>query len=326
MKRPHAFITGIAGFAGSFLAEELLAHGYTVSGSTNTKEPLRNLKDIQKKLNLVELDITNAKKTEQIVIRLKPDYMFHLAAIASVGKSFEMERLTFDVNLSGTVNLLEAAKQTRSLKRFLFVGSADCYGKFSPVNKTLRENQPLNPISPYGISKAAAEQTSLYYFRQHGLPVVITRAFTHSGPRQTDSFFVPSFAKQVAMIEAGIQKPIISVGDLSARRDISDVRDIVSGYRLAVEKGVPGEIYQLSSGKSVEVKKLLEGLVSLSSAKIKVGVDKARLRKSDIPILRGDNRKAVEQLGYKSRYSVRETLQETLQYWRTEVRSMRKKG
>ncbi len=321
MKRQTAFITGIAGFAGSYLAEELLEAGFTVSGSLLKDEPTTHIEHIVNDLELVTMDILDADRCRQTVGKLKPTHLFHLAAMASVGKSFESERLTLDVNLGGTLNLLQAANECKTLKSFLFIGSADVYGIFTPANKTLKEDQPLNPISPYGISKTAAEHACRYYHRAHNLPAVVVRAFNHTGPRQNNDFVVPSFARQIAAIEAGKQKPVVKHGDLSARRDLSDVRDIARGYRLAAVKGKPGEVYQLCSGKSVAIQKILEILLSMSSLSIRETIDKSRLRKADIPLLRGSNRKATEHFGYEVRYNLKETLSDTLSYWRSRLGS-----
>jgi len=317
--KPLAFITGIAGFAGSYLAEELLAHGYTVAGSIYKKEPLDNLAAVRKQVKLLSLDILNPRRCKEVLAKVEPDYVFHLAALASVGKSFGNERFTYEVNLEGTMNLLEAAGMHKNLVKFLFVGSGDSFGLFKPSNKTLTEEQPLNPISPYAIAKAAAEQTVRYYHRQYGLPVVIARPFNHAGPRQADSFVIPAFAKQIATIEAGKQQTELKVGDLTARRDFSDVRDIVRGYRLLAEKGKLGETYHLCSGKAVPIKRVLKILVDMASKPIKVVEDPARLRKNDIPLLRGSFEKARKQVGYDVRYTLKETLAETLAYWRARV-------
>jgi GDP-4-dehydro-6-deoxy-D-mannose reductase len=319
MSKPIAFITGIAGFAGSYLAEELLAHGYRVCGALYPGESTENLESVIDSVTLVQLDILDLERCLAAVSSFKPDYIFHLAAVASVGKALEMERSTYRVNLMGTLNVLQAALQAPKLKRMIFVSSADCYGIFQPTNKTLTEDQPLNPLSPYGISKAAAEAASRYYFRQYGLPVSVARSFNHSGPRQADNFVIPSFAKQIAAIEAGLQKPALLVGNLSVKRDLSDVRDIVQGYRLLAEKGKAGRVYHFCSGKTVSIQKVLDSLLRLSSKKIKVKIDKSRLRKSDIPILRGSNRRAVQELGFKTRYSLHTTLKDTLEYWRQKV-------
>jgi GDP-4-dehydro-6-deoxy-D-mannose reductase len=318
---PTAFITGIAGFAGSHLAEELLAHGWTVSGSILRGESLDNLISIRKKVSLVPLDILNARRCRDTIARVKPEYVFHLAAMASVGQSFGKERLTFAVNLDGTVNMMEAAGTYRELIKFVFVSSADAFGIISPKNKILTESQPLNPISPYGIAKAAAEHSAVYYHRQYGLPVVVARPFNHTGPRQAEAFVVPAFARQVALIMAGKQKPEMKVGDLSARRDISDVRDIVRGYRLLAERGKPGEIYHLCSGTAVQIKRILKLLVDMAGRPIQIVTDPDRLRKNDIPILQGSFEKARKQLGYDTRYSLKETLAETLAFWQTKILS-----
>lgn len=323
MKKPTAFITGIAGFAGSYLAEELIAAGFRVSGARYKTESLQNLRGIRKQVDLVSLDILKADKCRQLITKLKPDYVFHLAAMASVGESFSRLTTTFRINCEGTINVLDAASELRGLKSFLFVSSSDIYGLFRPVNKTLTESQPVNPVSPYGISKAAAEQVCRHYFRTQKLPAIMIRAFNHSGPRQTDSFVIPAFARQVAMIEAGLQKPVLKVGDLSARRDLSDVRDIVRGYRLAATKGKPGEVYQLCSGKAVPIQKVVDLLVAGSTRKIRQQVDKTRLRPAEIPILRGSCRKATQQLGYEVRYNLRDTVADTLDFWRNEIEQSR---
>ncbi len=320
MKGPSAFITGIAGFAGSYLAEELVADGWRVAGSLYPGEDQSNLAGIKDRINLIDLDILDAEACQKAVEPFSPDYIFHLAAFASVGKSFSAERLTLKVNVEGTLNLLEAARQLSSLKRFVLVSSADAYGLFSPKTKTLTEDQPLNPISPYGISKAAAEQITRYFHKQYGLPVTLARSFNHSGPRQVDSFVIPSFAKQIATIEAGRQEPILRVGDLSAKRDLSDVRDIVRGYRLLALKGTSGRTYQLCSGKAVAIDSVLKALLRLSTSKITIKTDPARMRKSDLPVLKGTNARAARELGFTVRYPLRETLRDTLDYWRSQIR------
>ena len=321
MKTPLAYITGIAGFAGSYLAEELLAKGWRVAGSVYENESLENLSGFEDKLQLERLDILDADRVALRLSAVSPDYVFHLAALASVGRSFDLERATYRVNFEGSVNVLQGARSCDHLKKFVLVSSADAYGIFRPATKLLTESQPLNPISPYGISKTASEQLALYYHRQYNLPVAIARAFNHSGPRQRDDFVIPAFAKQIALIENHKQEPVINVGDLSARRDLSDVRDIVRGYRLIAEKGKPGQAYHLCSGKAVAIKQALATLLGMSKSKIKVVTDPARLRKSDIPVLRGSNRKAGRELGYNIRYTLKTTLSDTLNWWRNKHRA-----
>lgn len=316
MRKLSVFITGIAGFAGSYLAEELLAAGYRVSGAIYGDEPLDNILSFMHKLDLHPLDILDSGQCAISLKRLRPNFVFHLAAFSSVGQSFKNDRLTYRINFDGTLNMLEAAVGVKQLRRFIYVSSSDIYGTFSPRGKTLTETQPFNPSSPYAISKAAAEHACRFYHRYHELPVLIARSFNHSGPRQNDNFVIPSFAKQIAAIEAGRCQPVIRVGDLSARRDLSDVRDIVHGYRLLAEKGRPGQVYHFCCGKAVAIKSVLDSLLKLTPRPIKVKTDKRLLRKTDIPILRGSNHKAVKELGYKVRYTLKDTLSDTLNDWR----------
>ena len=318
---PTALITGIAGFAGSWLAEELLCHGYRVFGAVLPGELTANLSGVRAGLELFRLDITHLGRCRQLVGRIRPTAIFHLAAYASVGGSVGLEREVFRVNWEGTLNLLEASRELPRLRRFLFVSSPDCYGLFSPKSRILTEDQPLAPVSPYGISKAAAEQTCLFYHRQHGLPVVVARAFNHTGPRQGEQFAVPSFARQIALIEARRARPVVFTGNLDARRDLSDVRDIVRGYRLVVEQGRVGSVYQLCTGRAVAMESVLRQLLKLTRLRVAVRAHSGLVRKIDIPVLRGSNRKAVQEIGYQVRYSLKTTLQDTLNYWRERVLS-----
>ncbi len=321
MAKPLAFITGIAGFAGSWLAEELLREGYEVAGALYDDEPTDNIEHLRKQLQLTSLDLTDPARVEAVLRRIKPEYVFHLAAFSSVGKSFGAERLTYRINFEGTLNLLQALEPAPRLKKMVFISSADAYGVFSPSNKTLTESQPFDPASPYGISKAAAEMICTYYQRRYDLPVTIARSFNHSGPRQNDAFVIPAFAKQAAAIDLGRQKPVMKVGDLTARRDFSDVRDIVRGYRLLAEKGEPGRVYHFCSGKTVSIEQVLMTLVGFASKEIKVTVDKTKLRRNDIPVLRGSNRRAVQALGFGIRYTLKQTLRDTFEYWKTTLSS-----
>ncbi|UCD93494.1 MAG: GDP-mannose 4,6-dehydratase [Candidatus Zixiibacteriota bacterium] len=325
-KKSRALITGIAGFVGSHLAELLLAEEFEVFGFLAPGETKDNIRHISGGINLERFDIRKEDKVAAFVAKVKPDYLFHLAAFSSVGRSFANERLTYEINFTGALNVFEAAAGLGgSLKKIIFTSSADAYGAFKPTGKRLAEEQTFNPISPYGVSKAAGEYLARCYVRNHRLQAVIARAFNHTGPRQSVAFVVPSFCRQIATIEKRRKKPEISVGDLSAKRDLSDVRDIVYGYYLMALKGVPGEAYQLCSGQSVTIRTVLEKLLKMSSAKIKTIVDKNRFRKSDIPVLKGDNLKAKMELGWFRRYSLNETLKDTLEYWRASINTQARK-
>lgn len=322
-RKAEYFITGIAGFAGSYLAEKLVENGAKVYGLVAPKEKTSFIRPIIKNVELEKFNILNGPRLSETIKKIKPDYIIHLAAFASVGQSFDNEKLTYDINFTGTLNLLEASAYpgNKKLTKLVFVSSADVYGHFRPFDKILTESQNLNPISPYAVSKAAGEHLINYHYKKYGIPAVIIRAFNHTGPKQTDNYVIPSFCRQIAEIEAGINKPVLSVGDLSAKRDISDVRDIVNGYYLSAVKGKPGEVYQLCSGRSVTIQTILDKLLRLSHADIKVKVDKSRFRKTDIPVLRGENKKAQRVLGWKQDYKLEETLGDTLDYWRKKIKT-----
>ncbi|SYZ74789.1 NAD-dependent epimerase/dehydratase [Candidatus Zixiibacteriota bacterium] len=319
-RKNKALVTGAAGFAGSFLCERLIAAGFEVYGLLGPGEGTENIEAILRSIHIDRIDITHQNLIHRYIAEIKPNYIFHLAAMASVGQSIQKERMTYNINFFGSLNILEGTLAVKkNVKKVILIGSADSYGKFQPAGKNLKENQPFNPVSPYGISKAAAEYLGQYYFKQHRLPVVIARSFNHTGPRQSVNFAVPSFCRQIARIELGFDKPTIKVGNLSVKRDLSDVRDIAEGYyRLAI-KGKPGEVYHFSSGRAISIRAVLETLLKLSTTKIMVAADKKRFRKSDIPILRGDCHKATRQLGWRRKFPLERTLKDTLNYWREKV-------
>lgn len=320
MNKKRAFITGIAGFAGTYLAEELLNHNYKVTGTIYKGDPPENIKKLKNKVEFIRLDILNQKKCEQVIKKCNPEYIFHLAAFSSVGRSFENERLTYKINIRGTLNFLEAALNIKKFKKFIFISSSECYGRFSPKGKILTETEPLNPISPYAISKTTAEQICRLYFERYQLPVTIARSFNHSGPGQNDNFVIPAFCKKTAMIEKGLTKPILLVGNPKIKRDISDVRDIVRGYRLMAEKGKAGRAYQLCSGQSATLLNILRKLQSFSDKKFSIKIDKNFARKNDIITIKGSNARAKRELGFKINFKLDDTLLDCLNYYRNKLK------
>lgn len=314
----NVLITGIAGFAGSHLAENLLDKGYTVSGTHLSDESLKNLESIESRLELVELDFHDPRKIPEILRSTKPEYIFHLAALPSVGESFRDPYDTYVVNFFGTFFMLQAAIKLKSLKKFVMITSSDIYGIVKQEDLPLKTDRCLEPVSPYGVSKAACDMMGYQYFKNYEMPIVRVRSFPHSGPRQGKGFVIPDFSKQIAEMEHSPKKKnIIKVGNLDARRDISDVRDIVSGYRLAAEKGRPGDIYQLCSGRTNSISELLDKLIKMSSIKIETQFDPQLSRPTDVPILSGDVSKAEQELGYKRKYSIDDTLKDCLEYYRS---------
>lgn len=315
-KRNKAFITGIAGFAGSYLAERLRADGFALYGNLGPGETTKNIAGIEADIGLERCDILKPDKMSRLLKKVRPDYLFHLAAFASVGKSFEKARIVYDINFTGTLNLFEAARAAGGVKKLVFISSSEVYGLFRPKNKTLTEDQPIRPLSPYGISKAAGEFLAGQYVHGGRLPVTIARSFNHTGPRQATGFVVPDFASQISAIERGKERPVIKVGDLSARRDLADVRDIVDGYLRLALRGKPGRVYQLSTGRAVAIDTILDKLMGQATVKIARKLDRTRLRPADIPVLRGSSERAAKELGWKCRYKLNDTLRDTLNYWR----------
>jgi GDP-4-dehydro-6-deoxy-D-mannose reductase len=227
---------------------------------------------------------------------------------------------TLQVNLFGTINVLQALQNTRVAK-IVLVSSADIYGQVKPSEMPLTPAQLFNPVSPYGRSKAAAEFAASIFCRQYHLPIIFVRAFNHTGPRQNLNFAIPSFCFKIAVAEKSPRHRSIAVGDLSVHRDISDVRDIVRGYRLLAEKGRVGLAYHLCSGESYRLADLLGRLLSYSTAKIQIKKDRLLVRKADIPMLQGDFRATTRATGWRPRIPIDTTLRDTLEYWRRKLRT-----
>ncbi|MCK4857006.1 MAG: GDP-mannose 4,6-dehydratase [candidate division Zixibacteria bacterium] len=311
-----ALITGIAGFAGSHLAENLLAHDIKVCGTALKGESLKNLKGVKADISLVRASLDDVTTLSRFITSNKPNLIFHLAALASVGQSFSAPEKTMAVNLLGTLKLYELLRGRKYVENIVFVSSADIFGPLSPTKMPIKPDYPLRPVSPYGASKAAADLVSYQYYCAFGLPIVRVRAFNHTGPRQQTGFVIPDFCSQIAAIESGKGHGIIRVGDLSARRDLADVRDIVNGYRLASQRGRAGESYILASGKADKISSYLKILINHSPADIKIKTDRKLLRPVEVPLLVGSISKAKRQLGFKPRIKIEKTLLDTLEYWR----------
>jgi GDP-4-dehydro-6-deoxy-D-mannose reductase len=311
-----ALITGVTGFAGSHLAENLLSHNIDVIGTCLKGESQRNIQNFKTDIVVHEVALDDTRSLTGLIDRHRPHWIFHLAALASVGASFGAPIRTMEVNLLGTMRLYEALRGKKFVEKVVFVSSADVFGPLPPHHMPIKPDYPLRPVSPYGASKAAADIVSYQYCRAFGLPIVRIRAFNHTGPRQATGYVIPDFCSQISRIERSRRKGTIRVGDLSAKRDIADVRDIVNGYRLAAERGTIGEAYILASGKADTIENYLRMLVKHSPADIGIRVDKKLLRPIEVPLLVGSISKARRELGYKPRYKIEETLVDTLEYWR----------
>lgn len=314
----RAFITGIEGFAGHYLAGELSAAGAEVSGSYLDESLTGGLSAD----SLFRIDLTSGKDLTDALDKTRPDVIYHLAAQSSAALSFKKPELTFGVNVLGTVNLLEAARRLSGKIRLVLVSSCEVYGP-NPGEGPMDERQPFSPRSPYAASKAAQEMACMSYVHSYGVDMVIARPFPHIGPGQSDSFALPSFAKQIAEIEAGLREPVVRVGNLEARRDFTDVRDVARAYRLLGAKGRGGESYNICSGSAISVGRALEVMMGFSRAHIKVEQDPQRLRPSDTPLLLGDNRKLVSETGWRPEHRVEESLSGLLDHWRKLAASKR---
>ena len=311
-----ALITGISGFAGSHLAEFLIEKGYEVFGTFFDKSTFSNLNGFVNKIKVYRCDIRNYDALKNVIEDVKPDEIYHLAAISFVPTSLKEPKLTFDTNLYGTLNLYQAVIDLEMNPMILFVGSADEYGIVNENDLPIKEECPLNPMNPYSISKTSADFLSFFYFKNYSLNIIRVRPFNHIGPKQSPEFVASDFAKQIAEIEKGLREPIIKVGNLEAKRDFTDVRDMVRGYWLALDKGEPGKVYNICSERAIQIKGLLNHLLELSSRKVEIMKDQKRMRPSDNPILQGDSSKFRRRSGWKPEILLDKTLKDILEYWR----------
>ena len=315
-------ITGITGFVGSHMAEYALAHGAEVFGSSRWRSRTENIEHLRSQIKLIECDLRDLASVRGLLETAEPTHVVHLAAQSFVGASWQTPAETLSTNIISQVNLLEGIRRFTIAPRVLVVGSSEEYGFVCPDELPIRETNPLRPLSPYAVSKVAQDMMGYQYFMSYGLPIIRTRAFNHEGPRRGEVFVTSNFAKQVAEIEAGLQEPMMSVGDLTPRRDFSDVRDVVRGYWLLLERGEPGEVYNLCSGRSWAIQQVLDFLLDQSRVKsIAVETDPARLRPSDVMILEGDSSKIRKATGWEVEIPFERTLKDLLAYWRQRTMS-----
>ena len=309
-------VTGITGFVGSHFAEYALGRRATVIGS-RWQGTTENVDHLAGRLELVECDLRDPGSVQGLVAVARPDLVVHLAAQSHVGASWPDPTATLTNNIVAQVNLLETIRQGDARPRILVVGSGEEYGFAEEHELPLAETSPLRPLSPYGVSKVAQDLLGYQYWKSHGLPIVRSRAFTHAGPRRSDDFVESSFARQIARIEAGLQPPVIEVGNLKARRDYTDVRDVVRGYWLLLERGDPGEVYNLCSGRAWAIQAILDFLLGEARVRpIEVREDPARLRPADVPVLQGDPGKIAKAVGWRPEIPFEQTLRDVLAYWR----------
>ncbi len=314
-----ALVTGIAGFVGSHMAELLLAEGFKVFGITRWRSRKENINHLLDKITILEADLLDAHSIDTIISQVRPAYIFHLAAQSFVPASWTSPAVTLEINVVGSTNLFEAVRKAKITPVIQIACSSEEYGLVLPNEVPVREENPLRPLSPYGVSKLAMDYLGYQYYQSYGLKIIRTRGFNHTGPRRGEVFAESNFAKQIAEIEKGKRPPEVFVGNLEAERDYTDVRDMVRGYLLSTYYCKPGEVYNICTGKGWKISKVLDYLISLSKVKVKVKQDPLRMRPSDVPILIGDNTKFTKQTGWRPTIPFEKTLEDLLNHWRSIV-------
>lgn len=308
-------IIGAAGFVGGHLIDYLgTLPDVEVFAAKLSGEKVENSRGSDQ--NILDIDILNKQQLEEALNKVRPDYIINLAAQSSVSYSWDEPAITFNINVIGVVNVLEAIRKTKIFTRLLLIGSAEEYGSISPAELPVNESRAIEPENPYAVSKASQEMAARMYVKAYQMDIIMVRAFNHIGPGQSPAFALPAFAKQIAEIEKGIREPVLSVGNLDAKRDFTDVRDIVRGYWELVQKGRSGEIYNIGSGCSYTIRSLLDKLISMSSSPIEVRIDPERMRPYDIPELRADIAKIQNEIHWQPQIDMDKTLSDTLNYWR----------
>jgi GDP-4-dehydro-6-deoxy-D-mannose reductase len=314
----RVLITGITGFAGSHLADLCLEKDEVdLYGIIRWRSRTENIEHIWDRLKLVECDLRDATSTRDVIEEVKPDYIFHLAAQSFVPTSWKAPSESLTTNVIGELNVFEAVRKMQLPCRIQIACSSEEYGMVHPDEVPIRETNPLRPLSPYGVSKVGQDMLGYQYFMSYGMEIVRTRGFNHTGPRRGPVFVCSDFAKQLVDIEKGIRPPVMYVGNLEARRDFTDVRDIVRGYWLSLEKGKAGEAYNICSGTSYSIKEILDKLIELSGVTVEIKEDPERMRPSDVPLLEGDNSRFREDTGWEPGIPFEQTLMDLIEFWRT---------
>lgn len=316
-------ITGITGFAGSHLAEYILENhpGVEIYGIRRWRSRVENVEHLLDRLQVHECNLVDASSVKALIAEVQPDRIFHLAAQSFVPSSWNAPAESLTTNILGQLNIFEALREAKLLDcKVQIACSSEEYGMVHPDETPIRETNPLRPLSPYAVSKVGQDYLAYQYFMSYGIPCVRTRGFNHTGPRRGEVFVDSNFAKQAVEIEKKKRSPILYVGNLDARRDFTDVRDMVRGYWLSLEKCEAGEVYNICSGNAISVKELLDMVLEQTAVKIDVQQDPTRLRPSDVPLLQGDCTKFQNATGWKPEIPFEKTLSDLMDYWRERIR------
>ena len=299
-----ALITGSLGFVGRYLRLELEQSGYEVTGL-----------DLRSDEGTLACDLLDPAAVLDALSQTRPDVIIHLAGQADVGRSWKIPQATVQCNVVGAVNLMEAVRQAVPAAHVVLVGSSDQYGNLGERGQLVSEDIPMQPQTPYAVSKRAQEDMARVYVRAYGLHVCMTRSFNHGGAGQREGFMIPDFAAGVVRVERG-QQPRMKVGNLASRRDYTHVKDVVRAYRLLAERGRPGECYNVGSGSTWSAQEILDRLIAMAHAPVEAEPDPARMRPSDTPVICCDHRKLTADTGWQPLHTIDDILRDTLAYYR----------
>lgn len=311
-----ALIIGAAGFVGNYLIDHIQRN--CVWSIVVTK--MKHEKASWLGIDVRDLNILNYDEVKALIDDIRPDYIFHLAAQSSVALSWKNPGLTVDVNIKGSLNVLDSIREININPSVLLIGSGEEYGHVKENEIPIDEDNTLRPGNIYAVTKACQNMIGSIYANAYGMNVMMVRAFNHIGPNQTPMFVVSDFCKQIVEIENNLREPVLRVGNLAARRDFTDVRDVVKAYVMLVEKGTPGETYNVGSGCAISIQEILDKIVRLSKVPVSIEVDPQKRRPMDVPIIEADIRKIKKCIDWNPQISLETTLKETLDYWREEIK------
>lgn len=311
-KKRKALVVGAAGFVGAYLIRHL--HDDLDMEVYATKLTHEVLSDIP--ATVYDLNILEKESITDLLFRLRPDEIYHLAAQSSVSVAWKNPSLTIDVNIKGAVNLMDAVRELFYKPRVVIIGSGEEYGHIRPGETPIREDNRLDPGNIYAATKACQNMIGSIYSKAYDMELVMVRAFNHIGPGQSSIFVVSDFCRQVAEIEKGLREPVMYVGNLSAKRDFTDVRDVVRAYALLAKHGEKGETYNVGSGNAKEIREILDLIIARSTKEIRIEVDPAKIRPVDVPIIEADISKINAVTGWNPEISIERTIEEVLDYWR----------
>lgn len=311
----NILVTGMSGFVGSHLAELLLRDKDTRLFDLSNVACPDGVTYPEGRVEMIEGDIADEQAVKALVERIRPDRIYHLAAQSFVPLSYSDPHLTMEINIKGTLNILEAVRKTVAECAVLICCTGEEYGAVEADDLPLKETAPFKPANPYAVSKVAQDLLGYQYYRSYGLRIIRTRAFNHTGPRQSDRFVCSSFARQVAEIKLGMRPPLIKTGNLEAGRDFSDVRDVVKAYRLLLEEGRSGEAYNVCSGQPLKIGDALQAMLEMSGVDVEVTTDPDLMRPLDVPVIYGDSSKCRQDTGWQPEIDRRRMLADLIRYW-----------